>query len=107
VSARRDEAREFVIRNQDRLIFGSDLVSGDNRDWEFLASRLWTHRKLWETAYVGPSPIYDPDVPDDAQPVLRGLALPDVVLQKIYHDNILKLLGRMGVNWPEANPASA
>ena len=57
------------------------------------------HRKLWETAYVGPSPILDPDVPKDQQPTIRGLALPDEVLQKMYHDNTIKLLGRVGVKF--------
>jgi hypothetical protein len=101
VSARRDAMREFVIRNQDRLLWGSDQVSGDNRDFDFLASRLWCHRKLWETAYTGPSPIIDPDLPEDAQPTLRGLALPDEVLQKIYHDNTVNLLGRYGLFFDE------
>ena len=101
VSARRDQARDFFIRNQDRLIFGSDQVSGDDRHFDFLASRFWCHRKLWETAYVGPSPILDPDLPAEEQPVMRGLALPDAVLQKLYHDNVVKLLGRVGVRFGE------
>ena len=92
ISARRDEAREFFIRNQDRIIFGSDQVTADGRDFDFLASRFWAHRKLWETAYIGPSPIHDPDLPDDAQPLLRGLALPDDCLQKLYHDNAVRFL---------------
>lgn len=96
ISARRDEAREFFIRNQDRILFGSDQVSGDDRGFEFLASRFWAHRKLWETAYIGDSPIFDPDLPEDRQPILRGLALPDEVLQKIYHDNAVKLLAKVG-----------
>jgi predicted TIM-barrel fold metal-dependent hydrolase len=96
VSQRRDAAREFFVRNQDRILFGSDQVSGDDRQFDFLASRWWTHRKLWETAYIGPSPILDPDVPEDAQPQLRGLALPDDVLQKIYHDNAQRFLTRLG-----------
>ncbi len=97
VSIRRDAMRDFVIRNQDRLLWGSDQVSGDTRDFDFLASRLWCHRKLWETAYIGPSPIYDPDAAH--QPTLRGLALPDGVLQKIYHDNTTNLLARHGVHF--------
>ncbi|MDB5297114.1 MAG: hypothetical protein JWO31_3097 [Phycisphaerales bacterium] len=101
ISARRDAAREFFIRNQDRILFGSDQVSGDDRGFDFLASRIWCHRKLWETAYQGPSPIIDPDVPPDQQPVLRGLALPDAVLQKLYHDNATKLLGRLGMGFDE------
>ena len=57
--------REFVIRNQNRLLWGSDQVSGDGRGWDFLASRWWCHRKLWETAYDATSPIFDPDLPED------------------------------------------
>jgi hypothetical protein len=71
-------------------------VSGDERGFDFLASRWWVHRKLWETAYAGPSPILDPDLPEDAQPQLRGLALPDEVLQKLYHENAVKFLARVG-----------
>src|SRR5262249_6956543 len=99
ISARRDAAREFFIRNQDRIVFGSDQVSYDDRGFDFLASRWWCHRKLWETAYIGPSPIIDPDLPEDAQPTLRGLALPDPVLQKLYHDNGVKLLARLGLSF--------
>lgn len=97
VSARRDQMRDFVIRNQDRLLWGSDQVSLDGRDFDFLASRWWAHRKLWETAHIGPTPIFDPDLSKDQQPTLRGLALPDEVLQKIYHDNITHVLGTVGV----------
>jgi hypothetical protein len=97
ISARRDAARDFVIRNQDRLLWGSDQVSGNDRGFDFLASRWWVHRKLWETAYSGPSPISDPDLPGDRQPDVHGLALPTDVLQKLYRDNVVKLLGRVGV----------
>ncbi|MEO6436212.1 MAG: amidohydrolase family protein [Tepidisphaeraceae bacterium] len=97
ISRRRDEAREFFIRNAGRIMWGSDQVSGDDRGFDFLASRWWAHRKLWETAYVGPTPIFDPDVPEDQQPQLRGLALPDEVLQKMYHDNAVRFLGKLGM----------
>ena len=108
ISARRDAAREFVIRNVDRLIWGSDQVSGNDRGFDFLASRLWAHRKLWETAYTGPSPIYDPDLPEDKQVQMHGLALPDDVLQKLYHDNTVRMLGTVGVTFEEpARPRAA
>ena len=48
---------------------------------------------------TSPEAIIDPDLPKDAQPTLRGLALPDVVLQKIYHDNGVRLLSRVGVKF--------
>jgi hypothetical protein len=99
ISARRDEARDFMIRNQDRLLFGTDQVSHDDRGFDFLASRFWCHRKLWETAYVGPNPIRDPDLPEDEQPQIRGLALPDETLQTIYHDNAIRFLSKLGVTF--------
>jgi len=30
---------------------------------------------------------------------MRGLALPDGVLQKLYHDNAVKLMARVGVKF--------
>jgi predicted TIM-barrel fold metal-dependent hydrolase len=107
ISARRDEARQFMIRNADRILFGTDQVSGDDRDFDFLASRFWAHRKLWESDYDGPSPILDPDLPEDQQPRLRGLALPREVVQKMYHDNVVKLLARVGVSFDEELTAAA
>jgi hypothetical protein len=35
---------------------------------------------------------------EENQPQLRGLALPDDVIQKLYHDNGVKLLARVGVS---------
>jgi hypothetical protein len=99
ISARRDAARDFIIHNRARILFGSDQVSTDDRGFDFLASRFWVHRKLWETAYSGPSPIIDPDLPADRQPILQGLALPDDVLQAIYHDNPVRFLANVGVGF--------
>ncbi len=99
VSRQRDAAREFVIRNQDRLLFGSDQVSGDGRDFDFFASRFWALRKLWETAHVGPTNITDPDLSPDQQPMIRGLALPDEVLQKLYRDNAVRLMASVGARF--------
>ena len=102
ISARRDEAREFFIRNADRIMWGSDQVSGDDRGFDFLASRWWVQRKMMETAYIGPSPIYDPDLPEESQPRLRGLALPDEALQKLYHDNAQRFLAGIGLSFSES-----
>lgn len=107
ISARRDAARDFFIRNQDRILFGSDQVSTDDRGFDFLASRFWVHRKLWETAFTGTNPIIDPDLPADRQQELRGLALPDAVLQKLYHDNATRFLARLGVSFDERREVKA
>jgi predicted TIM-barrel fold metal-dependent hydrolase len=99
LSARRDEARDFFIKNADRIMWGSDQVSGDDRGFDFLASRWWVQRKLMETAYIGKNPIFDPDLSEENQPLLRGLALPDEVLQKIYHDNAVRFLDGIGMKF--------
>ncbi len=98
VSVRRDAAREFFIRNQDRILFGTDQVTSNDRGFDFLASRFWVHRKLWETAYIGPSPIHDPELAEDEQPTIQGLALPDACLQKLYHDNAVRFLSSVGAS---------
>ncbi|HQY87994.1 MAG TPA: amidohydrolase family protein [Tepidisphaeraceae bacterium] len=102
LSVQRDQAREFIMRNQDRLIWGSDQVSTDNRDFDFYASRWWCHRKLFETAWRGPSPILDPDATSERPSKIDGLALPTTVLQKLYHDNVQRLFSRVGVKLAQA-----
>lgn len=97
LSGQRDVAREFLINHQDRILFGSDQVSSDDRNYDFYSSRFWVQRKMWETAYIGESPILDRDLPLDAQPQLRGLALPDGALQKLYHGNAVRYLQSVGV----------
>jgi predicted TIM-barrel fold metal-dependent hydrolase len=88
--ARQPEAvREFVIRNQDRILFGSDLVVSADYDFDHYASRYWTHLMLWETAYRGESPIEDPDA--DNPPRLAGVDLPAAVLRKLYETNAARL----------------
>ena len=77
--------RAFMIRNQDRILFGSDLVVGEDHDFDHFASRYWVHQMMWETPYRGESPIEDPDA--GAAPQLAGLDLPEMVLQKLYTQN--------------------
>jgi predicted TIM-barrel fold metal-dependent hydrolase len=105
---------DFFERWQDRILFGSDIVTSDahlayaenrtemqakasSRDEAFAlyASRYWALRTLLETKFEGESPISDPDLhlvdpqrfsADDA-PVLRGVKLGDAILQKVYSTN--------------------
>lgn len=115
-----EEARSFFIRWQERILFGSDIVTQDahlvasegktgketqassaEEAFELYASRYWALRTLFETNYVGESPIADGDLhmvapdrfsPLDA-PALRGLNLPDEVLERLYFRNAERLLG--------------
>jgi predicted TIM-barrel fold metal-dependent hydrolase len=116
-----EATREFFTRWKGRILFGSDIVTGDahltvsenssemeskasnpNDAYDLYASRYWALRTLLETDYVGPSPIADPDLhlvnpqkftPLDA-PTLRGCKLSPEVLRALYHDTARTLLNR-------------
>lgn len=81
--------RDFMIRNHDRILFGTDIVADDKYDFEHYASRFWTHQMLWESEYDGESPIEDPDAPNP--PRLVGLDLPPNLLRQFYYNNARKL----------------
>ncbi|MFW9926829.1 MAG: amidohydrolase family protein [Candidatus Thorarchaeota archaeon] len=81
-------AREFFIKYQDRILFGTDCVSwGPDRGYyegRYLALRL-----LFETEGVNmPLPFTDSDTVNSGGTFINGLNLPDMVLQKIYWDNV-------------------
>jgi hypothetical protein len=95
VSARREAIRDLICRRPDRFLFGSDLVTRAGLVREHYVSRYWCQRTLWESSWEAPSPIDDPDWPrreDASTPPLRGLALPDSVLQQVYSGNARRLL---------------
>ncbi len=85
LSAQPAAARAFIIRNADRLLFGSDLVAFKRATFEHHCSRYWVHRHLYEQAGVVPSPIPDPDAPGPV--FVAGLDLPKSVLDRLYLTN--------------------
>ncbi len=84
VAARTTAVRDLVVAHADRILFGSDLVTAPHHPFEHYASRYWAHQQMWETDYVGESPIEDPDADP---PRLGGIDLPADVLRKIYREN--------------------
>jgi hypothetical protein len=96
VSTHRDEVRGLICRHPERFLFGSDLVTRHHLEREHYLSRYWCHRTLWESNWTGRSPIADPDYShgegEPATPLLRGLDLPDDVLEKVYQGNVRRLL---------------
>ncbi len=89
VARQPETMRDFMLRNQDRILFGSDLVVGQSYDFDHYASRYWAHLMLWETDYRGESPIDDPDA--GSSPRLAGVNLPAAVLRKLYRGNAERL----------------
>ena len=112
----RERLLEFFRRWRGRLLFGSDIVThedhlrsgektemgakADDADsaFDLYASRYWAYRTMLETEWHGTSPIADPDLaavdaardPLDA-PSLRGFALPEEILDTLYHEAAAQL----------------
>ena len=84
-------------RRANRFLFGSDLVTRSDLPHDHYVSRYWCQRTLWESAWMGPSPIYDPDFApggwEGSQASLHGLDLPGDVLAKVYSGNARRILG--------------
>jgi hypothetical protein len=96
VSAHREAVRGVICRHPQRFLFGSDLVTRHHLTRGHYVSRYWCQRTLWESDWQGRSPIADADyqtVPGEPDtPLLHGLALPNEVLQQVYHTNASQLL---------------
>jgi predicted TIM-barrel fold metal-dependent hydrolase len=87
----REAARAFFRRWAERICFGTDQVVLRESDPVRYAVRYWVHQMFWETDLVCPSPIPDPDA--DGIPMLRGLDLPEDVLEQIYRKNAARAFG--------------
>ncbi len=96
VSPRAEAHRALLTKYPDRFLFGTDLVTRHHLTREHYVSRYWCQRTLWESDWVGPSPVADADYTategGPATPVLRGLQLPDDVLESVYYRNAQRLL---------------
>ena len=94
-----EKSREFLIKYQDRVVFGTDCIaffrfklrSGSKNyyDGRYLALRL-----LLETDVRGiPLPFKDKDTTSAGGTLINGLSLPDRVLRKIYWENAVRFYG--------------
>jgi predicted TIM-barrel fold metal-dependent hydrolase len=80
----RADAIAFILKYQDRLIYGTDLAFGAK-------DRVDARVKSWELAYARDWRfLATNDTVDVEGHTAQGLALPDAVLRKIYHDNAVK-----------------
>jgi predicted TIM-barrel fold metal-dependent hydrolase len=80
-------AREFIIKYQDRIVFGTDCVTW-RPDRDYYVGRYLALRLLLESAVEHrPLPFIDSDTVDSGGTFINGLNLPKDVLQKIYWQN--------------------
>lgn len=94
-SARMDElgrqpysSREFFIKHQDRIVFGTDMPANIDSSVEMYHTYFRFLETYDESFY---SPDYDGTF-DRARWPISGIGLPKEVLRKIYFENILKII---------------
>jgi predicted TIM-barrel fold metal-dependent hydrolase len=94
-SARIDElgrqpysTREFFIRHQDRIVFGTDMPANTKDSVEMYRTYFRFLETFDESFYC---PDYDGTF-DRARWPVCGIGLPKEVLRKIYYENILKII---------------
>lgn len=94
-SARLDEigrqpysTREFFIRHQNRIIFGSDMPANSDSSVEMYRTYFRFLETYDESFY---SPDYDGTFERARWPIC-GIGLPEDVLRKVYYENIIKII---------------
>jgi len=92
ISRRRDDWRDFFIRYDDRILFGTDI--GMSTTLQQHKDRIWLIRNFLESK----EEFHTPDTADDLltryeEPYL-GLNLPRTSLEKIYYKNFKRLWKR-------------
>jgi hypothetical protein len=75
--------RDFFVRYQDRILYGSDLtLSSESASQEVVAEAQARWRSDWKYLATGESQFVD-----DLKRDVRGLSLPRGVIDKIYYGN--------------------
>jgi predicted TIM-barrel fold metal-dependent hydrolase len=89
-------ARSFFEKYQDRILFGTDAVplpDGDNYPQQVLKPEMFQgYFRFFETndEYFDYSPAA---APPQGRWKIYGIALPDEILKKVYHNNAARLFG--------------
>jgi predicted TIM-barrel fold metal-dependent hydrolase len=78
----------FVLRYQDRLLWGTDMILDDNPRKD----AIWVWRRMLTDFLMFQSPVYQSPFHEEDTTFHQGLALPASVLRKIYYDNPRRLL---------------
>jgi hypothetical protein len=80
----RDKARQFLIKYQDRILYATDLEFYPREEAQN-ALRAWQKRYATDWRFFATN-----DVVDYHGHKVHGLALPEPVLRKLYHDNAVR-----------------
>jgi hypothetical protein len=85
-SKRPEAAREFFLKYQDRIVYGVDFSP------RFSLRRIWVVRNFLETDETFHVPTDDNLFWPDHRTMIRGIALPEEALQKIYAGNYRRIV---------------
>jgi predicted TIM-barrel fold metal-dependent hydrolase len=85
-SKRPAEAREFFLKYQDRIVYGTDFSP------RFRLSRIWVLRNFLETDETYHVPTDDNLFWPDHRTMITGIKLPEEVLRKIYAGNFARIV---------------
>jgi predicted TIM-barrel fold metal-dependent hydrolase len=83
--------RDFFIKYQDRILFGTDASS--EQDVESAIARIWFVRNFLEMDSKFNLPSESDNLLKGPEETFTGLGLPETVLEKIYHNNFTNLVG--------------
>ena len=83
---RPEAARDFFLKYQDRIVYGVDFSP------RFSLSRIWVVRNFLETDETFHVPTDDNLFWPDHRTMIRGIALPEEALQKIYAGNYRRIV---------------
>lgn len=100
VSSHPEIFREFIVRHSDRIVFGTDMVVTGNQlktpEWQeacIRACRDMLEKDNYHFFMAAKGSEYAYKSANNTYGELRGLALPNDVLKRIYETNIQKILG--------------
>ena len=89
-------ARRFVMRYQDRVLFGTD--GNPSREPEQFWRPHWRFLETDDEYFDHPAQMLSPlGAPLQGRWKIYGIALPDEILKKIYHNNAARILGLKAV----------
>ena len=87
-----DASRAFFVKYADRIIFGTDISSGQLvSEAQARAGIIFRWLESADTFRVPATADFLLGPPEDG--IIRGMALPEDVLAKIYRDNFIRLAG--------------
>jgi len=91
ISRRRDAWREFFVKYQNRILFGTDIMTW--QEVQESIARVWLVRNLLESEEEFHTPTYADSLLTRYELPYLGLNLPEGVLKRVYAENFQRLWG--------------